>query len=100
MLDFNFYLGIFGAIVLVVGASTPRARLFRTGGRGGAAGSRFGFVLEHFRAIHDAGDSSNGFHLWSDTFDHTLGNILDFQTKTAESVALALEGQLVGANTI
>ena len=44
--------------------------------------------------------TSDGFHLWSDTFDHTLGNILEFQTKIAESVAVAIEGQLIVANIV
>ena len=44
--------------------------------------------------------TSDGFHLWSDTFDHTLGNILEFQTKIAESVAVEIEGQLIVANIV
>jgi TolB-like protein len=44
--------------------------------------------------------TSDGIHLWSETFDHTLGNVLDVETKIAESVALALVAQLIGTISV
>lgn len=39
-------------------------------------------------------DTSNGFHLWSDTYDRTLDNLFAVQDEIARSIAEALLGEL------
>jgi TolB-like protein len=53
-------------------------------------------VNEQLRVSAQLIRTSDGFHVWSDTFDHTMGNVLDIESDIAESVALAIAAQLVG----
>jgi TolB-like protein/Tfp pilus assembly protein PilF len=41
-------------------------------------------------------DSSSGFHLWSQTYDRNLGDVLKLQTEIADAVARALQVTLLG----
>ena len=41
-------------------------------------------------------DSTTGFHLWSQTFDRDLGDVLELQTEIATAVASALKVTLLG----
>ena len=41
-------------------------------------------------------NASNGFHLWSQTYDRDLGDVLQLQTEIANAVAAALEVTLLG----
>lgn len=41
-------------------------------------------------------DSTTGFHLWSQTFDRNLGDVLSLQTEIANAVANALKVTLLG----
>ncbi len=40
--------------------------------------------------------TSDGFHLWSDTFDHELDDIFKVQDEIAQAVVIALKGKLFG----
>jgi TolB-like protein len=41
-------------------------------------------------------NTRNGFHLWSETYDRTLDDLLAIRTEVAAHVAKALKGQLLG----
>ncbi len=41
-------------------------------------------------------NTSDGFHLWSDTFDHQLDDIFKVQDEIAQAVVVALKGKLFG----
>ncbi len=41
-------------------------------------------------------NATTGFHLWSETYDRDLGDVLKLQTEIAEAVAVALKVRLLG----
>jgi TolB-like protein len=45
-------------------------------------------------------DAANGFHVWSDTYDRPVGNLLDLQEDLTERIVEALSGELDGTEAV
>jgi TolB-like protein len=45
-------------------------------------------------------DAANGFHVWSDTYDRPVGNLLDLQEDLTDRIVEALSGKLDGTEAV